>query len=232
MSPDFREEMTAIRQIQRLGFDPRDVTHIVLSHLDFDHAGGLDDFPHATVHLLRVERDYAFEQRTWMDRQRFRPQQWSTSAKWRVYQASEGETWNGFSRVQQFDGLPPELLVVPLRGHTFGHAGIAVNTTGDRWLFNAADAYFHHAEMHAKPHCTPGLRFYQWMLEKDRAARFDNQSRLRDLALTSQAVSVFCSHDVTEFERLAKRPANMPARRAVDTTAAPHAAWSSDNRTA
>jgi glyoxylase-like metal-dependent hydrolase (beta-lactamase superfamily II) len=232
VSPDFREEMTAIRQIQRLGFDPRDVTHIVLSHLDFDHAGGLDDFPHATVHLLRVERDYAFEQRTWMDRQRFRPQQWSTSAKWRVYQASEGETWNGFSRVQQFDGLPPELLVVPLRGHTFGHAGIAVNTTGDRWLFNAADAYFHHAEMHAKPHCTPGLRFYQWMLEKDRAARFDNQSRLRELALTSQAVSVFCSHDVTEFERLAKRPANMPARRAVDTTAAPHAAWSSDNRTA
>jgi glyoxylase-like metal-dependent hydrolase (beta-lactamase superfamily II) len=36
-------------QVQRLGFDPRDVRHIVLTHLDFDHAGGLDDFPHATV---------------------------------------------------------------------------------------------------------------------------------------------------------------------------------------
>ena len=27
VSPDFREEMTAIRQIERLGFDPRDVRH-------------------------------------------------------------------------------------------------------------------------------------------------------------------------------------------------------------
>jgi len=52
LSPDFREEHTALRQIERLGYHPRDVRHIVLSHLDFDHAGGLDDFPHATVHML------------------------------------------------------------------------------------------------------------------------------------------------------------------------------------
>lgn len=80
-----------MRQIQRLGFDPRDVRHIVLSHLDFDHAGGLDDFPHATLHLLEMERDYAMAQRTWMDRQRFSPQQWSTSGNWRTYAAGSGE---------------------------------------------------------------------------------------------------------------------------------------------
>jgi glyoxylase-like metal-dependent hydrolase (beta-lactamase superfamily II) len=39
LSPDFREEMTALRQLERLGDDPRDVRHIVLTHLDFDHAG-------------------------------------------------------------------------------------------------------------------------------------------------------------------------------------------------
>src|SRR3954464_4801782 len=59
VSPDFREEMTAIRQIERLGFDPRDVRHIVLTPLDFDHAGGLDDFPHAIVHMLGIERAHA-----------------------------------------------------------------------------------------------------------------------------------------------------------------------------
>src|SRR4051794_7086618 len=32
--PELREGMTAIRQIEALGFDPRDVRHIVLSHLD------------------------------------------------------------------------------------------------------------------------------------------------------------------------------------------------------
>lgn len=74
VSPDFREEMTAIRQIQKLGFQPNDVRHIVMTHLDFDHAGGLDDFPDAVVHMLKNERDYAFSQKTWLDRQRFRPQ--------------------------------------------------------------------------------------------------------------------------------------------------------------
>src|SRR5688572_13694688 len=33
MSPDFREEMTAVRQIERLGFRARDVGHIILTHL-------------------------------------------------------------------------------------------------------------------------------------------------------------------------------------------------------
>src|SRR5688500_8899023 len=50
VKPELREEMTAHHQIRALGFDPRDVRSIVLSHLDFDHAGGLDDFPNATVH--------------------------------------------------------------------------------------------------------------------------------------------------------------------------------------
>ena len=34
-----------------LGLDPRDVRHIVVTHLDLDHAGGLADFPDAKVHL-------------------------------------------------------------------------------------------------------------------------------------------------------------------------------------
>lgn len=51
LSPDFRDEMTAIRQIERIGFRGSDVRHIVLTHLDFDHDGGLDAFPHTTVQL-------------------------------------------------------------------------------------------------------------------------------------------------------------------------------------
>jgi glyoxylase-like metal-dependent hydrolase (beta-lactamase superfamily II) len=48
VSPNFREDMTAIREIQKLGFNPRDVLDIVLTRLEFDHAGGLDDFPART----------------------------------------------------------------------------------------------------------------------------------------------------------------------------------------
>lgn len=212
VSPEWREEMTAIRQIERLGYDPRDVRHIILSHLDFDHAGGLDDFPHATVHMMQTERDYALSQKTWLDRQRFRPQQWSYREKWKVYNPDAGEGWYGFNSVRDLDGLPPEILFVPLPGHTHGHAGIAIQA-GDKWLLNAADAYFYHKEIDSvSPCCTPGLRFYQTMLEKDRKARLSNQARLRQLHKhNAHEIDIFCSHDSHDFERLSGRSAELPA---------------------
>jgi glyoxylase-like metal-dependent hydrolase (beta-lactamase superfamily II) len=211
LRPEFREEMTAYRQIQRLGFDPRDVRHVVLSHLDFDHAGGLDDFPWATVHMLEEERRSAVAQRTLLDRMRYRPQQWGSMATWQTHRPEQGDRWFGFDCVRQLPGVPPEVLLVPLVGHTLGHAGVAVRLSG-RWLLLAGDAYFHRAEMDPdRPSCPPGLRFYQWMMEKDRDARLRNQRRLRGLARAAGgAVELFCSHDVAEFERLAGRSASVP----------------------
>ena len=52
-------EETAARQVVRLGFAVQDVRHVVLTHLDLDHAGGLPDFPHARVHVLAAEHAVA-----------------------------------------------------------------------------------------------------------------------------------------------------------------------------
>jgi glyoxylase-like metal-dependent hydrolase (beta-lactamase superfamily II) len=211
LSPEFREEMTAVRQIERLGFDAADVRDIVLTHLDFDHAGGLDDFPDARVHMMTVERDQALRRATWMDRQRYRPQQWSTRPNWQVHDASAGERWFGFDCVRDVPATDAEVLMVPLAGHSFGHAGVAVRE-GDRWLLQAGDAYFYHREMDLEnPWCTPGLRFYQTMLEKDRAARLGNQRRLRELkAAHGVQIDIFSAHDTVEFERLSGRSARVP----------------------
>jgi glyoxylase-like metal-dependent hydrolase (beta-lactamase superfamily II) len=201
MDPDLREELTAVRQIEKLGYTARDVRHIVLTHLDFDHAGGLDDFPEATVHMMLSEAEDAAAQKTWLDRQRFRPQQWSSHPRWRGYEVGAGEPWFGFDAVRDLPGLPPEILMVPLLGHTLGHAGVAVEQEGG-WLLLAGDAYFDHDEMDpVNPRCLPGLRFYQWMMEKDRDLRLANQQRLRDLVRDHGAeVHVICSHDPRELE--------------------------------
>jgi glyoxylase-like metal-dependent hydrolase (beta-lactamase superfamily II) len=214
LAPELREEMTAVRQIERLGFDPRDVRNIVLTHLDFDHAGGLDDFPEAAVHMLESEQRSAMAQRTWLDRQRYRPGQWGTRKNWRVHHPSTGERWYGFDHVRALEGLPPEILLVPLPGHTLGHAGVAIQQ-GDEWLLQAGDAYFYHGEMDlTHPRCTPGLRFYQWMMEKDRSARLLNQQRLRALKREhGDRIRLTSSHDTVEFERLSNRPAFEPATR-------------------
>ena len=213
LRPEFREEMTAVRQIERLGFAASDVRDIVLTHLDFDHAGGLDDFPDARVHLLASERERALAQRTWHDRQRYRPQQWSSRSRWRVYEPGAGERWFGFEAVRDLDGLPPEVLLVPLAGHTHGHVGVAVQR-GGRWLLQAGDAYFYDREMDLEePWCTPGLRMYQTLMEQDRAARLANQQRLRVLkAEHGSEVDVFAAHDLSEFERLSGRSARIPVQ--------------------
>jgi hypothetical protein len=81
------------------------------------------------------------------------------------------------------------------------------------WSLLAGDAYFFHAEMDLeRPWCTPGLRFYQTLMEKDRRARLSNQSRLRQLRRAHPGqVDIFCSHDVREFERLAGHAEELPA---------------------
>jgi glyoxylase-like metal-dependent hydrolase (beta-lactamase superfamily II) len=183
----------------------------MLTHLDFDHAGGLDDFPQARVHMLQQERDYALRQKTWLDRQRFRPQQWGTKGNWLVYPSSQGEGWYGFDAVRQLAGLPPEILMVPLPGHTHGHAGVAIRRDG-RWLLQTGDAYFWHEEMDPQhPRCTPGLRMYQTLMEKDRRQRLANQRRLRELRRQhGSEVEVFCSHDPIEYEHLSGHAMGVP----------------------
>lgn len=47
------------RQIEALGFSVQDVTHVVLSHAHFDHAGGVYLFPHAKVYAGAGDIRYA-----------------------------------------------------------------------------------------------------------------------------------------------------------------------------
>ncbi|MES2493253.1 MAG: MBL fold metallo-hydrolase [Pseudomonadota bacterium] len=199
----FKQEDTALHQIRALGYSPSDVRHIVLTHLDFDHAGGLEDFPQARIHVMEAEREAAERKRRgFITRRRYRPVQWDDMRDWRTY-VSSGERWFGFERVAQLDGLPPEILMVPLPGHTWGHAGIAIQTAGG-WVLNAGDSYFFRRELDAdRRRCTPGLRYYQTMMEVDRGLRFDNQQRLRDLKRDHAGeVKIFCSHDHVELQAM------------------------------
>jgi glyoxylase-like metal-dependent hydrolase (beta-lactamase superfamily II) len=199
-----REEETAIRQIEALGYKADDVRHIVLTHLDFDHAGGLEDFPQATVHLMDREYQAATGPReSFVPRNRYRLRQFDEIRNWRRY-GVRGEPWFGFEAVRDLEGLPPEILMVPLPGHTWGHAGIAVEGA-DGWLLHAGDAYFYRHEVRRPQRkCTPGLRFYQTMMETDRRLRLANQKRVRRLSVEKRdEVRVICAHDPVEFERCA-----------------------------
>lgn len=201
--PELDEAATALRQIEALGFARADVRHVILTHMDVDHAGGLSDFPAAAVHVYRRELDAALAPRSLQDRARYRACQWAHGARFRAYD-EPGEPWFGFSAVRALDGLPPELLIVPLTGHSHGHAAVAVDT-GAGWLLHCGDGYFHRDEMRAgRPSCPPGLRLFQALVQADGGARADNQRRLRRLVRDhGDEVRVFSAHDAVEWEQLA-----------------------------
>jgi glyoxylase-like metal-dependent hydrolase (beta-lactamase superfamily II) len=126
----------AVRQVARLGYRPDDVRHVVLTHMHFDHCGGLPDFPQATVHVHRHEHQAFLG----------RPRRWTNLAYVRRHVAhgprfalyeERGERWLGLPAIR----LPfePEMWLVPLFGHSPGHCGVAVRT-GEGWLFHVGDA--------------------------------------------------------------------------------------------
>ncbi len=118
--PKLRTEETAAAQIRRLGFSPTDVRHIVVTHLDFDHAGGIEDFANARILVTAREKEVADQRRggAFVSRKRYRPQQWDEAASWSLYPFGGGERWFGFDAVRDLEGLPPEILLIPLAGHT------------------------------------------------------------------------------------------------------------------
>jgi glyoxylase-like metal-dependent hydrolase (beta-lactamase superfamily II) len=130
-------EETATRQIAKLGCQPEDVRNIVLTHMHFDHAGGLPDFPWAKVHVHRREYDAIKSGRI---------HRWADGGYNRhildhkpdfIFYDETGEKWYDFDAIRL--RIEPEIYLLPLFGHTAGHCGMAVKD-GDGWLLHVGDA--------------------------------------------------------------------------------------------
>ncbi len=193
--PRLDRHETALSQLRQMGLRPADVTDVVLTHLDLDHAGGLADFPRARVHVLAPELDrYADGSPTAMlARARF-----AHGVRWVPHRTGQGR-WEGFPAAR----LPiagVEVRLVALPGHTPGHAGVAVRT-GERWLLHAGDAYLHRFELAGRHRIPTGLALFRTLRDEDDRTRARTLAALRRLARRAgDRVSIFSAHDAPEFE--------------------------------
>lgn len=197
MQPSTDPSQTAAHAVRERGFSADDVTDIVATHLDLDHAGGIDDFPEARVHVHADELRAARARNGILGRLRYRPGHLATDVNWRDFELEEGEQWKGFDCVRRFGGLPPEILAVRLPGHTPGHFGVAVQTD-DGWLLHAGDTYYDRDELHPDRRAALLGRLARRFIHDDYARAHETLQRLAD-RLDDSDLRIFCSHDPEEL---------------------------------
>jgi glyoxylase-like metal-dependent hydrolase (beta-lactamase superfamily II) len=189
-----------------MGHTTDEVAHVVLTHLDFDHVGGLADFPDATVHTTAAEHAAAVVEPDRAARRRYSPRQWSHGPRFRTH-VGPGDAWkHDLTAIEVLPGI----AFVPMPGHTKGHAAVVVDA-GDRGLLvHAGDAVFD-ASCYAGEAPTGSrlgrvatLRAFEKVMAHDRSRLAANHASL-SLLDAEEGVTVFNAHDKRVFDDLASR---------------------------
>jgi glyoxylase-like metal-dependent hydrolase (beta-lactamase superfamily II) len=115
--PALSHRETAAHQVEQLGFRRDDVRHIVITHFDFDHVGGISDFPDAQIHVTSAELLGALTPPSRQEKIRYRRVQWARDAKI-VEHTPDGETWRGFAAAKELDEISPGIVLISIPGHT------------------------------------------------------------------------------------------------------------------
>ena len=164
-----------VGQLALLGLKPEDITHVVNSHLHFDHCGCNALFPRARFLVQKAEMEAA-------------------RAAPRVYPA---RAWDHALDYQLIDGEHDvfgdgSVLLLPTPGHTPGHQSMRVQVARDRCFIATADACY--SEEHMQRDLLPGA---VWQADAMR----DSMQRLRRWG-EQAGTTLLYGHDAAQFASL------------------------------
>jgi len=167
------------------GVAPDDVTDVIISHIHWDHAGGIDLFPNATVWIQRDEYTY------------YTGEAWQAGGNHGGVDPDDVAALvrlNTDGRLRLVDGDDQEILpgIRTFTGarHTFASQYLLVD--GDPPVLLASDNVYLYRNL---AESLPGATF----AESDQAANVAAQRRMAELAGSSDRIVP--GHDALQFER-------------------------------
>jgi N-acyl homoserine lactone hydrolase len=190
-----RQDETLTSKLAGLGFDAADVRKVVVSHLHFDHVGGIAEVPQADLLVSRnewaqlsgahPERDFIFREHVQ------RP-----GSRWQLVDFKHTddpllEPFGGCHDVMN-DG---SLILLPTPGHTPGSISMLARIRGREPLLLIGDLAYE-AELLMKD---------QLPDTGDRAQLLDSYAKVRDLKQRIPELVLLPSHDFAAQEYLSSR---------------------------
>lgn len=157
-----------------LGIKPADINHVVLSHLHYDHAGGMTSFPNATYWIQSTEWEFAknpppYQQGIYIQSEFDVPIE-------RIRFVNGAEDMFGDSTIQ----------LIPTPGHSKGHQSMLIKGA-NRFYLLAADAAY-------DPDLADITRLPAAALAWSPDAMIESRMVLKEIRDDTGAL-VFCTHD-------------------------------------
>jgi glyoxylase-like metal-dependent hydrolase (beta-lactamase superfamily II) len=147
-----RPEQTVVEQVRARGVDPATVGTIVMTHLHFDHASALSDFPTSTVLVSAPEWHAARERGSWSHG--YSPAQLDPGPTYRMLDFALGggastaaRPRDGFAQTLDVFG-DGSLILVFTPGHSRGHMSVILRLSA-RTALIAGDASYTMATLRA-----------------------------------------------------------------------------------
>lgn len=187
-----RPEQALPAQLEALGVDPFAVTAVVMTHLHYDHASGVSQFPQATFVVAQAEWEAASTGGTL---QGYRPRQFDHAFDWRTvdYDAAGIDSFATFGRAVDLLG-DGSIRLVSTPGHSPGHQSVVVRLH-DRELLLAGDAIYRRRALEAGE--------LQLLCDDDHRYR-RSLREIRHYAEQTPSAVIVASHDAWEWPRLAE----------------------------
>jgi len=170
-------ESHVVGRLDRLGLKPSDIDTVIVSHLDPDHAGANDEFPHAEFVVQRAQHEHAT--RSGLLRYEWMRPHWDLPDPRLV----DGDT-----------DLAPGVTLVECGGHTPGHQAVLVELPETGRVLLAGDAWLRGSDPDTRP-----LSQHDLDGPKTRASQ-RKLMNLTDIAL------VVHNHDAEQWRTLRRAP--------------------------